>query len=82
MSWTKFDDECEGCRPAIIDGFTGKPMPMDSAPMVAINVVWSETTIEERQAFHRVCCLNSRDPDDLAVIGRLQERFKKAVMAA
>jgi hypothetical protein len=66
MSWEKFEDDCDGCRPAILDMTTKQPLPPHSPEMQAINKVWdNDTTPEQRQAYHQVCCLNSREPEDL-----------------
>lgn len=80
MSREEFSDECQGCRPAMLDVKTGKVLPPDNPMMVAANNVWDhQTTLEERQAYHRVCCLNSRDPDDLHLAGAIVERLKAAL---
>lgn len=79
MSWEKHDDDCPGCRPAILDVRTGKALPPDDPIMRAVNAVWAQTTLAERQAFHRVCCENSRDQADLDICFALNERFKAAM---
>jgi hypothetical protein len=76
MSRKQFDDDCPGCRPVVIDVKTGKP---DDRAMAAINQVWEHTTVAERKAFHEFTCLNSRDPEVMAVISRLSERFTQAM---
>lgn len=35
--------------------------------MVRIGKIWDETSLEVREAWHRVTCLNSRDPKDLGL---------------
>jgi hypothetical protein len=82
MSWEKHDDNCEGCRPALIDAATGQVMPDDSQIMRAVSAMWQGTTLAERQAFHRFTCLNSRDPADLAIVGQLNERIHQAALAS
>lgn len=76
MSIHKHDDDCPGCRPAVLDVATGKPLPDDSEIMVVVNQVWAETTFEERQSFHRVTCQNSRDPQDVATIQRITQQIQ------
>lgn len=79
MPWETFDDKCDGCLPVLIDARTGKPVPPDDEAMKALMLVWSSTTLAERQAFHRVTCLNSRADADLLVIARITERFQKGI---
>lgn len=78
MSQKQFDDECAGCRPAILDIRTGKKLPDDSPVMVKANRIWQEATRGEREAFHRVCCLNSREPGDISQAQRLSRRMVAA----
>lgn len=75
MSIEVYDDSCPGCRPVLLDPATGWALPDDSPAMLALRRVWNLTTLKERQAFHRVCCLNSRDPADLAVMESIAKRF-------
>lgn len=79
MSWAYFEDDCPGCRPAMIDIKTRKRMPEDSPEMQAVLGVWAKTTTEERRAFHRFTCQNSRTPKDLAVISALSARMNEAM---
>lgn len=77
MSLEKFDDECKGCRPAMLDVATGKRLPEDHPAMISINAVWETLTTEQKTAFHNVCCLNSRDPQEIDVFRVIQERMSK-----
>lgn len=81
MSIHKHEDDCPGCRPAVLDVKTGKPLPDDSEIMVVVNQVWETTTLEERQSFHRVTCQNCRDPKDVAVIQRITEQIQAKMLA-
>jgi hypothetical protein len=76
MSLEHFDDDCKGCKPCIIDPETGQLMPNDSDIMRVVNKVWSETTVDERAAFHRVCCLNSRVSADLFIVNNIRRRIE------
>ena len=49
--------------------------------MLVINRVWAQTTLAEREAFHKFTCLNSRDPEVLRVIGEINGRIKFAAQA-
>lgn len=79
MSLQEHDDDCKGCMPVLIDALTGKPLPESSLPMQAILCVWNQTSLEDKQAFHRVTCLNSRDPKDLKAVETLNMLFGVAM---
>ncbi len=79
MSWAYFEDDCPGCRPALIDSKTRKRLPEDSPEMQAVLGIWAKTTIEERQAFHRFTCQASRSPEDLAVMSALGAKIEEAM---
>jgi hypothetical protein len=75
MSCEKFDPQCPGCRPAIIDPRTGKILPADDPVMEIINRVWDASPREEQEAFWRVTVKNSRDPGDLDLMQALTSRM-------
>lgn len=78
MSWTEFSDTCPGCRPAMLDMQTRRRLP-DSDPLMRIvNDLWSKTTLEERQAWHRVCCQNSRAPRDMLFASGFAQKIQDA----
>lgn len=79
MSREQFDEKCEGCRPALLDLKTNKPLPPDSPVMVIVNRVWDRTTPSEREAYHRVCCQNSRDPRDVTLATDVAKRIERAL---
>lgn len=66
------------CRPVALD-ISGDSSPSGETLRTtrALLVVWARLGDDERKSFHRVCCLNSRAPADLAVI----EHISKAVEA-
>lgn len=82
MSRQKFDDECPGCLPILIDAKTMKPMAEDSPQMKIVYEVWAGTTKDEREAFHQVTCLNSRDPALLVLFMGAMKRIENALKAA
>jgi hypothetical protein len=82
MSIKSFDDECPGCRPMMVDVKTGQAFADDSAEMVAVNRVWSATTLAERQAWHHVTCQNSLSIVDLQVVEDFSDRVETALLAA
>lgn len=47
--------------------------------MAAVNKVWSETNLIERQAWHRVTCQNSRSPSDMRLAQAIAQRVKDAL---
>jgi hypothetical protein len=79
MSKEIFDDNCKGCRPAIIDIQTGKVLPDDNPIMKCALEVWAGTTLLERQAYHDVCCLNSREASDLVLFHAVTKRMQEAL---
>lgn len=79
MSRIMFDDNCPGCRPAMLNPQTGEILKPDSPEMQVINDVWAHTTFRERLAFHRVCCLNSRMTYELIIVRDLSKRMADAI---
>lgn len=66
------------CRIAMVDPKTGHALPTDHPVMrAATEVFYSECTLAERAAWHRFCCLNSRDPADIAVAKKISERIEQ-----
>lgn len=78
MSTLIFSDECAGCKPAMMDVKTGKVLPDDSPEMKLVLQAWNMTTLDERQAWHRFTCLNSRAEQDLAVAKMFADRIQRA----
>ena len=76
MSCDKFDPNCPGCRPALIDAITKKVLPNTDPYMMIVNKVWDESPLEEQEAFWRVTIKNSRDQNDLAKMKVLIDRIK------
>jgi len=81
MSKHKFDDDCPGCRPVLIDVDTGNPMPLTHPTMVRVNEIWAQTTLGEREAFHQVTCLNNRTPQVLKLAMQITRRIQDALRA-
>jgi hypothetical protein len=80
MSHFRSDDHnpegCPGCRPVVFDPQTGKVI--DEVTVVA-GKVFDAATPEQRKAWHRVTCRNSRDPIDVtlakAIVDALETRL-------
>jgi hypothetical protein len=78
MSKEAFDDNCPGCKPAFIDIKSGRPLPDTDPIMQKVLARWeSDTTFQERETFHKVMCLNSREPFDLAIVKALVEKLSQ-----
>ena len=78
----EFDDNCPGCRPAILDVKTGKVLPDDDPIMAKMLGVWATTTLTQRRTYHCVMCLNSRDPIDLLIVQSIIDRFQASAEEA
>ena len=79
LSRQRFDDQCPGCRLALVDAQTGKVLPDDSPQMQCVFSVWAGTTREAREAFHRFTCLNSTAKSDMQIVADLSTRIQKAL---
>jgi hypothetical protein len=60
-----------------MDVATGKLLPDDDPMMIDMLKVWSETSLGERRAYHRVMCLNSRDAIDLFIVDGIISKLKR-----
>jgi hypothetical protein len=78
VSWTQYTDDCPGCQPALMD-MSGNRIPDDAPEMLAVKEYWKTTTLEQREAFHRVCCNDSRDPKDLALLKGISDGMRNAM---
>lgn len=76
MSQEQYDENCDGCKPAMLDVQTGERLSDDHPAMQALQQVFNKLSKDEKAAFHRVCCLNSRDDRDLAVMGKIQQELR------
>jgi hypothetical protein len=65
-------ESCPGCRPVVFDPQTGKIVEHLSA---IAGRVFDSATPEQRKAWHRVTCLNSRDLIDVNLARLLVERI-------
>jgi len=62
------------------DGKLGEPLPDDDPIMIAVNKVWNEeTTYNQRVAWHRVTCLNSKTPTDLRIAAKITRKMQAAI---
>ncbi len=73
----EFCDNCSGCRPALIDMQTKKPLSNDDPIMIAVNEAWdNDTTYAQRRAFIEVTLHNSRNPMDLERAQEVAQKFE------
>lgn len=84
MPRNELSDDCPGCRPVLakFDPETGAVtglLPADSPSMQAVDKVWAETTLEERQAWHAVTCQNSEVPWHRQGAEHIAKRIQEAL---
>lgn len=75
MSWKEFDDNCDGCKPAVVDPDTFK---LNEQATAVARKVFETCTREQRAAFHRFCCQNERDPVTASLAKELTQKIQKA----
>ena len=63
----------------LVDPETMRPYASDSPEMKAVNRIWGEALPEERRAFHRFTCLNSRAVGDVLRVKALSDRLEAAL---
>lgn len=54
----------------IVDMATSKRLPEDHPVTIAVMALWDGLTEGQRQAWHAVTCLNSREPYDMLAVRR------------
>lgn len=79
MSEEKYEEGCKGCEPALLNLETGKSFPPEHPAMQAIMGVWKVMTHQEKEAWHEFTCHNSREPQIMAVIERINGRMQAAL---
>lgn len=79
MSRDRFEEECPGCRPVLIDVKTGQACAPDSREQQVINALWDKTTKADRVAWHAVTCLNSRVPDHIKVVMEFTKKIQEGI---
>lgn len=77
-----YEENCQGCKPVILDIKTGRPFPADHPAVVAINAVFNSLPLSDKQAWHELTCHNSREPQVLAAMARVQKLFSDALEKA
>jgi hypothetical protein len=82
MSQKQFDDNCPGCRPVLIDPVTGTKFEDSHPIMQMVDRVWAATTRQEREAFHNVCCNNSRKQSDMEQMSAIVQKIESLAKAS
>jgi hypothetical protein len=67
---------CPGCRPVVFDPQTGK---IAAGLTEAAGQAFDSVSPESRKAWHRVTCLNSRDPIDLILAKKIIEALQRGI---
>ena len=80
MSHDAFDDECTGCRPAMLDVKTRQLLPDDAPEMVTVLRLWNALSLKDKRAWHRFTCLNSRAKEDIAFAKRFSDCVQEALL--
>lgn len=76
----EFCDHCPGCRPALLDLATGKPLAEDTPVMIAVNKIWdNDTTYAQRKAFVAITWHQSKKPDDVKLAMMITQKIEKAL---
>ena len=76
MTCEKFDPNCPGCRPAIMDPRTGRALPKDDPIVVTINEVWDAAPREEQEACWRIWVKNGREYEDMKLAAAFMSRVQ------
>lgn len=80
MSKGKFGEDCPGCLPAIFNMKTKKVMtPEEFPPLKIIIDLFKDLTSEQKHAWHRITCQNSRTPKDMELVTPFIETVMKVL---
>ena len=77
MGHKEKNNESDDCRPVIINIRNGEVFPDDSPEMVEIMLAWEKLTKAERDAWHRVCCQNSRNELDMVFANAFSQEIER-----
>ena len=68
---------CPGCRPVVFDPESGK---VEERLTATAGRAFDAATPEQRKAWHRVTCLNSRDLIDLNLAKQIMAALQRGAM--
>lgn len=77
MSKEQYQEGCKGCEPVMVNLETGEKLPPEHPAMRAIMRVWNAMTKAEKEAWHEFTCQNSREPQIMATMARLNTRCQE-----
>lgn len=77
----EYDENCEGCQPAILNPKTGQRLPETDPVMRAVRAFWKTVPLALKQACHRVWVHNSRTTADLTAMEKVSQGMEKAIGA-
>lgn len=61
----EYDENCDGCQPAIADAITGRPLPDTHPNVIAIRRAFKEQCSDaQRRGWHKCVMTGSQDPID------------------
>jgi hypothetical protein len=80
MSRQKYQENCRGCRPAMLDLSTGRPLASSAPEMQLIKRIYAALTLDEKKAWHRFTCLNSREAGDLTVAAKFKAALERVLV--
>lgn len=75
----EYDDNCEGCKPGLMDVETGKALPYDHPHMIKVREVWNTLNLGQKIAWHRVCMQSSRNKHDLMIAQEVAILISEAI---
>lgn len=75
LSGMAIEHDWSECHPAILSAKGSDPVAASLLQAVA-DQIWPEIPEDERRAFHRFCCQNSRSFADIAAIQRISARLR------
>jgi len=76
----EFCDSCSGCRPAMLNVQTGKPLPATDPMMIKVNQIWdNDTSYAQRRAFIEVTLKNSENPRDRQLCMEVMHKIQQVI---
>lgn len=65
---------CPGCRPVVFDPDTGE---INADMTRKAEAIFDAATPDQKRSWHRVTCLNSRDPIEVNLAGKIVEALQR-----
>lgn len=75
------DGECPGCLPVVFDMRTRRKLTVEEMPALAIvHETYRALSLEEKHAWHRVTCQNSRSKEDQEMVAPFIRRVEALLL--